>query len=189
MILESQGKATEVQLSDIDVRLSLKLDNKDTSGKSSSTATLNNGTKPKKLAVNGTLSMDNSELLTEYIRLAESIDSDGQRTVYTISETTADSADIREVIFTDQFDVRKRSGLLAWQINFTLLEFKSVPEIKEQRTQTGVVESAKSDSVSGSEIQSDVSEGSSAAPNIEEHGTMFKLLKGLDNFLAPDDSE
>lgn len=165
------------KFSDIDVRLTLEMPNDDASGKTSSTETLSGGIKPKKISVSCTLPMKQAELLTELIRLAESIESDGSRTVYTVSDTTADAADIREVIFHDRLDVRKRNGLMAWQIAFVLREHKSVPEVKEQRSQPS---SGTADTTIGEAVQSE-----SGTASIKFSGPLYDILKRVDEYLAP----
>ena len=165
---------------DIDVRLTLEMPNDDASGKTSSTETLSGGIKPKKISVSCTLPMKQAELLTELIRLAESIESDGSRTVYTVSDTTADAADIREVIFHDRLDVRKRNGLMAWQIAFVLREHKSVPEVKEQRSQPAA---GSADTAPGAGIQPEAAADEGEA--IKASGPLYDILKKVDEYLAP----
>lgn len=162
--------------SDIEVRLTLEMPNDDASGKTSSTETLNGGVKPKKLSVSCTLPMRESKSLTKLIKMAESVEKDGNRSVYTVSDETADAADIREVIFHDRLDVRKRDNLLAWQISFTLREHKSVPEVKEQRS-TPSSGSATAASAAGAEVKSNA--------EVTSKGPLYDMLKSLDEYLAP----
>ncbi len=180
MILQTSNRSRTLDMTyefrDIDVRLTLEMPNDDASGKTSSTETLSGGTKPKRISVSCTLPMKQAELLTELIRLAESIESDGSRTVYTVSDTTADAADIREVIFHDRLDVRKRDGLMAWQIAFVLREHKSVPEVKEQRNQPAA---GSADTAPGAGIQPEEGEA------IKSSGPLYDILKRVDEYLAP----
>lgn len=200
MILEKNGEAFEIRLNELSVRLNLNLANDDASGKTSSTVTLNAGTKPKKITVNGTLARDDAEHLTDLIRKAEALESDGQRCIYTISDDIADAADIRQVIFTDRLDVRERDGLHAWQVSFSLLEQTSIPETSEQRQQASQPQ-PQAGSASGQQVTAaDVGNTDNSANNstttasseqqiAEQQGYIYDLLKGLDNFLAPDSTE
>lgn len=163
--------------SEIEVRLTLEMPNDDASGKTSSTETINGGVKPKRLSVSCTLAMKESKSLKKLIKMAESIEKDGNRSVYTVSDETADAADIREVIFHDRLDVRKRDNLLAWQISFTLREHKSVPEVKEQRSSASSGP-ATTGSAAGTEVKSQ-------AANVTSKGPLYDMLKSLDEYLAP----
>lgn len=182
MIIESNGKPFEIQLKELEVRLTLELPNKDASANGSSTATLNGGIKPKKLTVNGTLPGEQAEHLTNLIRKAEAIDDSGKRQVYTISDKTADTADIREVIFHERLDVRKRENLNAWQISFSLLENKSVAEQKEARTTSAATETATTDTATGTAITAE-----NTTTEDQDHGMLWNILKKVDNALAPSD--
>lgn len=179
MIIQAAGETLDltIKFREIDVRLSLDISNDDASGKTSSTETLNGGIKPKRLTVSCTLPMAEASELTKLLKKAEAIDAAGNRVVYTVSDKTADAADIREVIFHDRFDVRQREGLHAWQISFTLREYKSVPQVKEQRkaaTIKPVQDSTAGQNVTGEETSA-------------EHGTLYNMLKKLDDYLAPSD--
>lgn len=188
MILEANGVAYQLPLKDLDVRLNMKLENQDASGKTSSTDDLNNGTKPKRLMVNGVLAMAEAEQLTVLIRKAEAVSADGQRQVYTITNGVADASDVREVKFTDNFDVRQRQGVRAWQINFTLKEHKSVPETAESRATNNPVINAAT--TSGNSVSSPDDQGNDGIDAAEiQHGFVYSMLKNLDNLLAPDDEQ
>lgn len=181
MILEANGKTFEIKLKELEVRLTLDLPNKDASGTGSSTATLNGGVKAKKLTVNGTLPGEDSTHLTDLIRIAEAMDDAGNRQVYTISDKTADTVDIREVYFTERFDVRKRDNLNAWQINFSLLEYTSVAEKKEARQTENTQATATTDTAAGTPVEST----NTAEQQDEEHGLLWNTMKYIDNALAP----
>lgn len=182
MIIEANKKAFEIQLKELEVRLTLELPNKDASANGSSTATLNGGIKPKKLTVNGTLPAEQAEHLRDLIRKAEAVDAAGKRQVYTISDKTADTADIREVIFHERLDVRKRENLNAWQISFSLLEYKSVAEQKEARS-ASATKAATVDTAAGTSVASESTTDSAD----QEHGMVWNILKNIDNALAPSD--
>lgn len=183
MIIQSAGETLDltIKFKELDVRLSMDISNDDAGGKSSSTETLNSGIKPKRLSVSCTLAQADADELTSLIKMAESVTSAGARTVFTVSHKMADAADIREVIFHDRLDVRQREGLNAWQISFTLREYNSVPEVKEQRKAAAI--KPVQDSAAGETVASNNAGEQDAGA---EHGTLYNLLKKLDDYLAPD---
>lgn len=99
----------------------------------SGTDTAHKGIKPKVVTVALVIPFVDISQLSELTAIAEAIEDDGSLKIYDITETAANAMKIRRVHFTDAFNVREDWRLKAWQVNFTLQEFQSVPEKTEQR--------------------------------------------------------
>lgn len=181
MILKTDSAETTVELSHMRVAVKLPIRNKDQSGDSTATDTTSSGTKAKIISVSGRIAKEDAATLTNLIKLAEAETDTGARVKYTIKDDTADAADVRTVIFHEDFDAREIDGLHAWAVTFSLREVVSVPELKQQRTAPASV-SANNASATGQTIAATTTE---AEP--EAHGTLFKLLKEIDDMLASDE--
>ena len=178
MILQTSDKKQTLDMLDkfssLSVRVVLELVNTDASGNTSGTETLNGGTKAKKINITAQLAMKDASSLSKLIKVAESTEESGQRTVYTVSDDTADAVDIREVIFHDRLEINKADKLLALNIGFTLLEYKSVPEVAEQRSQSGITPTGGG--VEGEEVADEATIGAK--------GRFYDLLKKADKYLG-----
>ena len=133
----------------------------------------------------GVLDMNHSDVLSQLIKLAEAVDDTGARVVYNLSDATAKAADIRQVIFHGDFNVRKLKEVNAWQVTFDLRQKNSIAEAKEQRAanaDTPVSDTATGQAVTGSEDTT----RTDTADNTSQHGMMYHYLQKLDDWLAPD---
>jgi hypothetical protein len=180
MILESNAKQFELEFSEMTVALKLPLKNENVSGSTNSTETVNTGTKAKVLAVTGTLPFTKQKHLKRLIQVAEAEDGNGARQIYNISEEIATAADIRQVIFDGELNVRKMKELNAWNVTFSLKQKNSVAEAKEARNNTSKV---VSDSAPGTIVSSPTEDQLSDAT--QTHGMIYNILKKLDAALAP----
>ncbi|MDD5697660.1 MAG: hypothetical protein PHH77_03500 [Victivallaceae bacterium] len=124
--LESVGK-------NIKVRGTADFDRKDLSGQSSSTAFAAAGNKPKKVSVSLLIPMDKPEGLTTLLEMAEATDDKLMPAVYTIVDRLCAAAKIRQVVFANSVQFNESDSLRAFEVSFTLQEYKSVPEKKEDR--------------------------------------------------------
>lgn len=106
----------------------------DLSGNSSSTATAENGFKPKVFAVSTTIRFSNKSDLTALVRIAEGVDGKGQRTIYTAANGMLEAMNVRRVRFTDTFSATPADGIKAWNVSFSLREYDSTAERMEART-------------------------------------------------------
>ena len=89
MILEADGKTFELQFAELNVALKLPLPNKSVGANTSSTSTVNTGTKAKIISVAGVLAFKYQDHLQQLIKVAEAVNDDGSRKIYTISDDTA----------------------------------------------------------------------------------------------------
>ena len=184
MILEYDGNLFELAFAELEVSLKLPLKNKSVSGSTSATDTVNTGTKAKSLSVAGTLRFNQSEHLSDLIKVAEAEDDDGARRVYNISDDTATAADIRQVIFDGDFNVRKVKELNAWNVTFNLLQKNSVAEAKAERAQTD--SNPVTDTATGTAV---TTTDDTTVSIIDTNTSIYKILKKIDNYLAPDDED
>ena len=115
--------------------------------------------------------------LTRLISIARSTDDNGNMTVYQIVNPIAEACKIREVTFTDNFNVAEHDQLKLWQVSFTLAEHRTVAEKSEQRQpQPTAVEQ---------DAGNDVASTLPPPANDEEQLTGFKaVLKKWDDALA-----
>lgn len=111
------------------------LPDEDQSGQSSSTNSSEQGIKPKKLNVSGLIEYSTPDYLSRLIELSYQTDRGGAKKLYRIANSTANVINLREGVFSGKISIAPHSTLLAWQINFTLSERKSVPEKREARAQ------------------------------------------------------
>ena len=184
MILESNDESFALKLFDLRVSFKLSLKNKEVGSNSSSSDTLNQGTKPKVITVAGSLVFDEEEHLSDLIKLAEAVKEDGSRQEYTIEDQTANVGDVRQVTFHQDFNVKKMPKFQAWQISFSLLQFNSVAEQKEQRAAPKVEPVA--DSITGQVISAPTEEDSQGTNPSEKKGFIWDELKQIDDALAPE---
>jgi hypothetical protein len=207
MILERDGKPIEILLNDLIVGFECSIKNKEIGNKSSSTGSINEGTKPKILTVTGVCSYENKDNLIILIKMAETTDNEHRRAVYTISDNTADVAEIREVIFHNSLSVKKMNGLQAWNVSFSLREYNSVVEAAERKKIIEKKEKAKliakapsstttqPPNATTTTISTDTSKANTEANMADvqiiedQHGLIYDMLKKLDQFLEPNNED
>jgi hypothetical protein len=182
MILEANGKAFELKLKSLNVAVKLKLKNKGVGANTSASDTVNQGTKPKVLRISGLALFEDESHLKELVKIAEALNDDLTRVVYTIDDKTANVGDIREVIFNGDFDYKRMAKHEAWNVNFSLLQFNTVAEAKEARKaeQTSPV----ADSITGTAISAPTESEESAVT--ETHGFIWDTMKMLETLLEPE---
>jgi hypothetical protein len=141
MTLESVGK-------NINVTTDANFERKDLSGQSSGSATAAAGNKPKNVGVGMVIPFSGKSNLTKLLEMAEAMDDKGEPVVYTVADRLCNAAMIRQVIFIGKISYQKASGLLAWDVSFSLREYKSVGEKREERQRDKVAATAaKTDGV------------------------------------------
>lgn len=157
----------KLDLDNAAISLSLQFEDDDKSGDTSSTTTSEKGIKAKELKVSGTIAYKNEKILQRLFAIAEATGSDGKRTRYRVANTTAQAVGVREVIFSSNLDVTEQQNIMAWQIQFTLLEQRSVAEKKQERAPEApaVVQKAK-------------------LATTEEPSTFDKLSASINNFIG-----
>lgn len=149
------------------------LPDEDQSGQSSSTNSSEQGIKPKKLNVSGLIEYSTPDYLSRLIELSYQTDRGGAKKLYRIANSTANVINLREGVFSGKISIAPHSTLLAWQINFTLSERKSVPEKREARAQQRAQEN-------GEQTVDAVGEEMPAEKSETEERTWFE-----ENVLAP----
>lgn len=162
---------------DLKVSLSQPIPNEDMSGQTASTETVGKGKKAKQLEVSLTVGFVDKQQLRELSALADAVDTKGDSVKYTIVDELAQAVNIRQVHFVGNFRVTKADMLQAWQISFSLAEYYSVPEKKEQRQPVAEPEQQASDTQAVAATDTEVTP--------EEPLTGFrKWLKNWDESLA-----
>ncbi len=113
------------------------INDKDMGGTSSSTASSHQGFEPKLLNVSILITFLEGEIATEIFALAESLEEDGSKTVYSIIDDTAQVMGIQKVEFSSSVGIRKLGNhKQGWRLSFTLREKESVPEAKAEILKT-----------------------------------------------------
>ncbi|WP_444894904.1 baseplate complex protein [Microbulbifer sp. SSSA005] len=106
------------------------------SGETSSTSSVHKGIKPKIITVSFIIKYIEADSLTSFYRLAESVNDNGELTVYNITSSSANAANIRQVIFSGRIDQREMQDIKAWRISFSLQEYLSTAEKTELRQES-----------------------------------------------------
>ena len=115
------------------VKGNLELRTEDIAGESSGTDSVEKGIKPKVLQVSLSLPYTQAQDLTRLIKVAEAVNSEGERTVYTITHKTANAAGIRQVRFIEHLNWEEADARQMWQLSFSVQEYLSNPERVENR--------------------------------------------------------
>ena len=129
------------------------------------------GTKGKTLTVTTQIRYQDEADLRELIRISEAKGPGESGKVYTITNTTANAAGIRQVIFADRVSWDEQEGRRCWNVSFTLAEHKSVPERAEARQAAKTLATASASPAAGEEA---------IAPALQadkEMGWVYRLLK------------
>jgi len=158
------------------VNCKFSLPESDLSGKSSSTATAEEGDKACRLRVTLSIKYDDSDYLKTIKRLSTAKDNSGKRVIYTINNQTAKAFGVRQVRFTDEVSAQELDDSQAWTVSFTLIEHLSIPEkIEEKKIKAEEPRAAPADEKVISEV--------SAAENVPA-GWFEKGLAWMDSKLA-----
>lgn len=115
------------------VSASMQFQDKDQSGQTSSTSSAEQGAKAKELDVSGLIPFKDEHMLSQLFELADAKGDGGKRHVYRVGSLLAKSVKVRQAKFAGRITASEQEGLLAWQVQFTLKEFNSVPEKRETR--------------------------------------------------------
>lgn len=115
------------------VAVQLNLAGEDMSGQGSYTPQAETGDKPKEVSVSLQIKFVDEADLSSLVALAESKNTNDERTIYNILNNTANAMNIRQVRFQGSVNVREDESLQLWSISFSLIEYRSVPEKKQAR--------------------------------------------------------
>lgn len=160
-------------LRNLEVSVSMRLQDTDQSGQASGTASAQQGIKAKELKITGQIPFENPEILTLLYQLAEAEEGSGKRRRYRVNHDTATAIKMREATFTGDVSAAKAGELLAWRVSFTLREYNSVAEKK-----------AEAGRRSGSVSQT--SQGTSGAEESPEQLSGFeKVLEKINDWIGP----
>ncbi|USD19759.1 hypothetical protein MJO52_11765 [Microbulbifer variabilis] len=118
---------------DLKVSVTTEFDSEELSGETSSTSVAHRGIKPKSVNATFLVKYSDSDRLTNFYRVAEAIDTNGDLLIYDITDQTANAANIRQVRFSVRIEQRELVNLKAWRLSFSLQEHLSVAEKTEQR--------------------------------------------------------
>lgn len=164
-----------VLLRNLEVTVSMRLQDTDQSGQASSTASSQQGIKAKELKITGLIPFDDADQLTLLYQLAEAEESSGQRRRYRVNHDVATTIKFREATFSGDVSASKAGNLQAWQVSFTLREYFSVAEKK-----------AGARAASGSGAVAQTAQGTADATEPPERLTGFELfLKDVNDAIGP----
>ncbi|HBQ2192419.1 TPA: hypothetical protein ACOWSL_002196 [Klebsiella pneumoniae] len=170
-----------IPLKNMRVTLTMQFQDKEQSGQTSSTARAEQGTKGKELRVSGEVPFKTPEVLKRIFELASATGDDGQRQKYRVAHDAARAVGFREATFTGSLDAPQQEGRMSWLVTFTLTEFISVPEKREERA-AGKVSVQKQTAGAGG----DTGSGTASAGEGDEKLTWFesKVLKPVNDALG-----
>lgn len=138
---------------DIKVSGALPLAAEDMSGNSSATPQAETGDKGKSLDVSMVIRFKDSGWLSDLIALAEGKDGNAERTKFIVQNRTAAAMGIKQVVFQGQLSVRESEKLQAWEVSFTLAEYRSTPEKKEERNPKAAARKVAAQTATGAAAQ------------------------------------
>lgn len=102
----------------------------DMSGQNSSTSKSEKGVKAKELHITGLIPFRHADWLKTLFKLAEAEDKKGEQVKYRITNTTAETVNMREGFFVGEVSAVEEN-VQGWTISFTLSEKNSIAEKKE----------------------------------------------------------
>ncbi|HBM3076838.1 TPA: hypothetical protein O4E86_000878 [Klebsiella oxytoca] len=122
-----------IPLKNMRVTLTMQFKDQEQSGQTSSTARSEQGTKGKELRVSGEVPFKTPDVLKRIFELASATGTDGKRQRYRVAHDVARAVGFREATFTGSLDAPQQDGRMSWLVTFTLTEYISVPEKREER--------------------------------------------------------
>lgn len=105
----------------------------DLSGNTDSTDLAEKGIKPKKLNVSFSLQHQYRAAFIKLAEMCEAKDTSGAAIRYNIIHPLAQVLRVRSASFMGEMNIDQDDVLKCWHIRFTLVEYRSVPEITDQR--------------------------------------------------------
>ena len=133
MMLSSKSREYTVLGKNLKTSITVPLEREDTSGQTSSTSFVSTGNKAKTISCSLVIEYDKAGDLTELTAMAEAVEKTGDPTIYIISDVLANAMNIKQVYFDQSLTANEGSSIKAWDIKFTLREYKSTAEKKEER--------------------------------------------------------
>ncbi|EJC4103048.1 DNA-binding protein [Salmonella enterica] len=169
-----------IPLKRLSVSVKLNIRDKDASGKSSSTATSEQGVKAKELQVSGLIPFETPEALTLLFRLAEAKAASGAQQVYRIGNMDAKAVNMQQGSFSGAVGAVPEMGLMAWKVDFTLKEKLSSAEKAIGRGPAGS---------QNTEQHAQAAKAGSKDGKPEEHGWFWTLSDKLNKWIGPAGNE
>ncbi|EAP4105413.1 DNA-binding protein [Salmonella enterica] len=179
-LLALNGQIIPLKRLSVSVKLNIK--DKDASGKSSSTATSEQGVKAKELQVSGLIPFETPEALTLLFRLAEAKTASGAQQVYRIGNMDAKAVNMQQGIFSGAVGATPETGLMAWKVDFTLKEKLSSAEKAIGRGPAGSQDVDQH--AQAAKAGSDSKDGKQ-----EEHGWFWNVSDKLNKWIGPAGNE
>ena len=146
----------------------------DVSGDASSTALAGQGIKRKVFSVQVFIRYAEAEELRRLIHVAEMRQS-GSAKVYTITNDTANSMGVRQVVFSGRFQVDEQESQARWLVSFNLAEYLSIAEMIASRLEDPV------------EALQSILEGLTAAGSLLGLGGLEKKQDEINKEIGPED--
>ncbi|WP_421179395.1 hypothetical protein [Aeromonas enteropelogenes] len=162
------------------ITASMQFQDKDSSGQTSSTSSSEQGAKAKELDILGLVPFKDEQTLSRLFELADAKGDGGKRHIYRVGSLLAKSVKVRQAKFAGRITASEQEGLLAWQVQFTLREYNSVPEKREQRMPKATATVGQGNA-NTKPVKS--SEGAPASEQ-EQLSSWEQAIKGLDNKLG-----
>ncbi|SMF94442.1 hypothetical protein SAMN02949497_1757 [Methylomagnum ishizawai] len=168
------------------VSAALPLASEDMSGNSSATPKAETGDKGKSLSVSLQIRYQDATWLSDLIALAEGKDGNQERRMFAVQNRTAQAMGIKQVKFDGNLDVKEADRLRAWEVSFTLAEYRSTPEKVEERNPKAAARKVSSQTATGT-VAGGTSGGTGAAASgatansAEPLSGVEKVLKWLDD--------
>ncbi|WP_421203179.1 hypothetical protein [Aeromonas enteropelogenes] len=162
------------------ITASMQFQDKDSSGQTSSTSSSEQGAKAKELDISGLVPFKDEQTLSRLFELADAKGDGGKRHIYRVGSLLAKSVKVRQAKFAGRITASEQEGLLAWQVQFTLREYNSVPEKREQRMPK--VPATVGQGNANTKLAKS-SEGTPASEQ-EQLSSWEQAIKGLDNKLG-----
>lgn len=151
--MKLQLDAKSIRLKSLRITAGLELATVDASGQTSSTDVAETGIKAKTLTVSGMLPFTNADHLSEIFTMAEAL-TDGARTVYRISNSTAAALGVKQVRFAGKIEAVEQETTRQWAVSFQLQEYRSVPQKTEERLpETTATEQGTGDTLQYANLQ------------------------------------
>ncbi|MFM5339111.1 hypothetical protein ACET97_21560, partial [Aeromonas enteropelogenes] len=134
----------------------------------------------KELDISGLVPFKDEQTLSRLFELADAKGDGGKRHIYRVGSLLAKSVKVRQAKFAGRITASEQEGLLAWQVQFTLREYNSVPEKREQRMPKAPATVGQGNA---NTKPAKSSEGGPASEQ-EQLSSWEQAIKGLDNKLG-----
>ncbi|WP_146449944.1 adenine glycosylase [Vibrio kanaloae] len=172
---------TQLPLKNLRISVRQQLAGQDMSGQTSATDQAETGSKGKILSVKGVIPFTKKQLLTNLFSMADAQENEA-RTIYRISNKTAEALKMRQVKFQGSIRAEEQDTHRQWSVSFELVEYLSVPERVEQRQPD---KPAAQQKVQGVNTPVDAGQSDDVPPGTEVELTLLmRVLHATENALG-----